>query len=357
MINATKPYLPPKESFNKYVDDIWKTGWLTNNGKHLRELEIQLNDYLGTRHLAVVNNGTIAIQIIIKAMQLHGDVITTPFSYVATTSSLVWENCNPVFADIDPETLCISPAEIEKRITPNTTAILATHVFGVPCDVEAIQAIADHRNLKVIYDAAHAFGVSFKGESLLNFGDASTLSFHATKLFHTVEGGAMICKDESLFKTMEYMRRFGHDGPYKFHGLGINGKISEVHAAMGLCILPHMESIYARRKAICDMYDSYLLSTALRRPRIPEGTSYNYAYYPLIFPDEKCLNRVIGALEAKAVNGRKYFSPSLNTLDYVDSDPMPVSEDISKRIFCLPLFHDLPDDAIEMISKIILENL
>lgn len=357
MINATKPYLPDRERFDRYMDLVWESAWLTNNGPLVRELEEKLNEYLGLKNLLLVNNGTIAIQILIRAMELAGEIITTPFSYIATTSSIVWERCRPVFADIDPETLCISPEEIERKITPRTSAIIATHVFGVPCNVEVIREIAERYGLKVIYDAAHAFGIEYNGKSLLEYGDASTLSFHATKLFHTVEGGAMVCRDEEIYRVAEYMRRFGHKGAYDIHGLGINGKNSEVHAAMGLSILPDIDLIIGRRKSICESYDDRLSGAELAKPLLPANVKYNYSYYPLIFPDSDVLDRVIGALEGENVHGRKYFNPSLNTLSYVEYEPMPLSEDIASRIFCLPLYHDLREEDIDMITSTILYHL
>ena len=234
MIPVTKPFLPPKEEYEDFLRGIWSRNWLTNNGPLVNELELRLKEYLKVKHLLYLSNGTIALQIAIKALGLKGEIITTPFSYVATTSSIVWENCKPVFVDIDPKTLNIDPEKLETAITKKTTAILATHVYGNPCDIEAIQAIADKHHLKVIYDAAHCFGTKYKGKSVFEYGDVSTTSFHSTKIFHTVEGGAVFTKDPSMLKRMAYMRNFGHDGPEKFNGVGINGKNSEFHAAMGL---------------------------------------------------------------------------------------------------------------------------
>jgi dTDP-4-amino-4,6-dideoxygalactose transaminase len=234
MIPVTKPFLPPIDEYKEYIDGIYQRQWLTNNGPLVNELELKLKEHLNVSHLLYLGNGTIAIQIAIKALELKGEIITTPFSYVATTSSIAWENCKPVFVDIDKDTLNIDPSKIEAAINANTSAILATHVYGNPCDIDAIQRIANKHNLKVIYDAAHCFGTKYKGKSVFEYGDVSTTSFHATKLFHTTEGGAVITTNPELLKKMSYLRNFGHDGPEKFECVGINGKNSEFHAAMGL---------------------------------------------------------------------------------------------------------------------------
>ena len=248
MIPVTKPFLPPIEEYQKYTEGIWQRNWLTNNGPLVNELELKLKDYLQVPHLLFLNNGTIAIQIAIKALQLKGDIITTPFSYVATTSSIVWEGCQPVFVDIDKHTFNIDASKIEAAITPNTSAILATHVYGNPCDIDAIAAIAKKHNLKVIYDAAHCFGTKYKGKSVFAYGDVCTTSFHATKLFHTVEGGAVFCNDADLLRKMAQLRNFGHDGPEHFNEVGINGKNSEFHAAMGLANLKYIQQIWIQEK-------------------------------------------------------------------------------------------------------------
>src|SRR5688572_25479009 len=236
MINVTKSFLPPIEEYVKYLEGIWERCHLTNHGPLVNELEEKLKTYLGVKNFFYLNNGTIAIQLAIKALDITGEVITTPFSYVATCSSIVWENAKPVFVDIDPGNFTIDATKIEAAITPRTSAILATHVYGIPCNVEEIDRIAKKHKLKVVYDAAHAFGVEYKGASLLNYGHISTLSFHATKLFHTVEGGGITTNDDELAHRIAYMRNFGHKGQEEFWGLGINGKSSEFHAAMGLCM-------------------------------------------------------------------------------------------------------------------------
>ena len=252
MINVTKTFFPPLEEYQKQLQRIWSNEWLTNRGELVLELEEKLKKYLSVDHILVTNNGTIPIQIALKLLGNGGEIITTPFSYVATSAAIVWEHCTPVFVDIHPEYLTIDETKIEAAITDKTTAILATHVFGNPCHVEVIEAIAKKHQLKVIYDAAHAFGVTYKGTSIFQYGDLSTCSFHATKLFHTGEGGALFAKDPKLQHQLFYSHNFGHDGPLAFHGLGINGKISELQAAMGLAVLPYMETILAERKKVVD---------------------------------------------------------------------------------------------------------
>ncbi len=353
-INVTKTYLPPLEEYTAYLQGIWERGHLTNHGPLLQELEEKLKTYLGVKHLFVVNNGTIALQIAIKALGLKNEIITTPFSYVATTSSIAWEGCTPVFADIDAKTLCINPDEIKHKITQATTGILATHVYGIPCNVEAIKEIAEQHNLKIIYDAAHAFGVNYKGTSVLNYGDISTLSFHATKLFHTIEGGAIITNDDELAHKISYMRNFGHNGPEAFFGVGINGKTSEFNAAMGLCILPKVPELIEARKRISELYDDLLKSTSLKKPELPEATEYNYAYYPVLFETEEQLLETRKRLNENSVFPRRYFYPSLNTVNYMGKQDAPVSEDVSKRVLCLPIYFDLAENDVRRIATLLI---
>jgi len=355
MINVTKSYLPDIKLYQEYVEGIWQRGWLTNHGPLVLELEQKLRDHLGVKHCFFVNNGTIAIQIALRAAGLEGEIITTPFSYVATVSSIVWERCIPVFADIEPGCLTLDPAQARKLITPRTKGILATHVYGNPCDVEGIEALAKEFGLKVIYDAAHAFGVKYKGTSLLNYGDISTLSFHATKLFHTIEGGAIITDDDDLAHNISYMRNFGHNGPEQFFGCGINGKSSEFNAAMGLCILPDIEKIIAAREKISKRYTELLgLNENITLLKLRPGTTYNYAYYPILFSSEELLLKAVAALKAKDITPRRYFYPSLNTLDYVTYSPCPVSEDVASRVLCLPLYYELSEAEVNLVANIVL---
>lgn len=353
MIPVTKPYLPPKEDYEAYLSDIWQRGWLTNNGPLVQELEAKLKDYLGVKHLFLVNNGTIAIQIAMKALGWKGEVITTPFSYVATTSSIVWEQCTPRFADIEPNSKTIDPKAVEALVNEHTCGILATHVYGNPCDVEALEEIAQKHGIQVIYDAAHAFSVDYKGTSLLNYGDISTLSFHATKLFHTIEGGAIVTNNDDFAYHINYMRNFGHKTPVDFYGCGINAKTSEFNAAMGLCMLPVVADLIVQRKQVFEIYNDLLKNTPLQPLEVRTGTTYNYAYYPLVFPSEEKLLQVQKALEAIDVVTRRYFYPSLNNLNYVTYEPCPVSEDVSTRVLCLPFFPDITLQQQKMIAEVV----
>jgi len=356
MIPVTKSYIPSVDDYNVYLKQIWQAGQLTNNGPLCRQLENDIACYLGVANLELVTNGTLAIQLAIKALNLQGEIITTPYSYVATTSSILWEGCEPVFVDIEDRTFCINPDLIEAAITEKTTAILATHVYGYPCDVVKIQQIADKYQLKVIYDAAHAFGVRFAGKSLLQYGDCSTLSFHATKLFHTAEGGAVICQDAVVAKRVFLMKKFGHIGEDDYLDIGINAKMSELHAAMGLCVLPKVNDIIAYRKECSSWYDEQLEDCFLQRPIAPADLEYNYAYYPVIFPTHEVMMRVRQALVDNDIGPRRYFYPSLNTLPFLKPElkrACPVSEGISSRVICLPLYVGLSRAEVEFICDLI----
>lgn len=357
MINVTKTFFPPLEEYHQQLERIWKNQWLTNRGELLLELEEKVKKYLSVSNIIIMTNGTIPIQIALKILGNQGEIITTPFSYVATTSSIVWENCKPVFVDIHPEYLTIDETKIEAAITPNTTAILATHVFGNPCNVEAINDIAKKYNLKVIYDAAHCFGVKYKEKSIFDFGDVSTCSFHATKLFHTGEGGALFCKDADLNHKMYYSHNFGHNGPLTFHGLGINGKTSELQAAMGLAVLPHMNQIIESRKSVVDFYNLNLNFGLVKTIRIRENTTWNYSYYPVLLQTESQLLKIQKALNDAEIFPRRYFYPSLNTIDFAKGTTMPISEDVASRILCLPLYAGLTKDELQKITSIINNNL
>ncbi|WP_341481583.1 DegT/DnrJ/EryC1/StrS family aminotransferase [Christiangramia lutea] len=289
MIPVTKTFLPPKEEYHKFLNEIWESNQIANGGTLHQKLREELKSYLKVENIILTANGTLPLQIALKSLAKNGEVITTPFSYVASTSSIIWENCTPVFVDIHPEYLTIDETKIEAAITEKTTAILATHVFGNPCNIEVIDKIAKKHKLKVIYDAAHCFGVKYKDTSLFNYGDVSSCSFHATKLFHTGEGGAMFCRDEKLYNELFYRHNFGHDGPDKFQGLGINAKLSELQAGMGLAVLPYVEKNIANRREILNIYDTELDFTNIRRLKIRENTTWNFAYYPIIFQSEKNL--------------------------------------------------------------------
>ena len=354
MINVTTPFLPPIEEYEDFVKGIWKRNWLTNNGPLVNELELKLKEYLDVNHLLFMTNGTVAIQIAIKALDLTGEIITTPFSFVATTSSIVWEGCKPVFVDIDPQTLNIDPTNIEKAITNKTTAILATHVYGNPCDVETINRIAKKHNLKVIYDAAHCFGSKYNGRPVFEYGDISTVSFHATKVYHTIEGGAVVTRDPELLKKMAYMRNFGFNGPEDFAEVGINGKNSEFHAAMGLVNLRYATDLLKARKDQSLLYDIALRNLEVRKPKIQNGAEFNYSYYPVVFETEVKLLKSLKLLNDNWVYPRRYFYPSLNGLRYVDKKQVPVTDDVSRRVLCLPLYHSLSQHEIDLIARLLL---
>jgi len=347
MINVTKTYLPPFDEYTAVLKRAWDKAWITNNGELVQELEQKLKEHLGVKNLLFTGNGTIVLQMALKALNITKEVITTPFSYVATTNAILWEGCKPIFVDIDPENFCIDANKIEAAITENTHAILATHVYGIPCNVEKIAAVAAKYNLKVIYDGAHAFGCNYKGKSLLSFGDISTCSFHATKLFHTVEGGCIIANNDETDHQLMLFRQFGHVYD-DYISVGVNGKNSEFHAAMGLCVLPKMEAIIADRKRISQQYDAALCGI-ITRLVIEDALEYNYGYYPVLFSSESKLLKVVEQLNHKQISGRRYFYPSLNELPYISKQSCPVSEDISRRILCLPIYYGLAAETIQII--------
>lgn len=355
MIPVTKPFLPPLAEYNAYLEGVWQRQWLTNMGPLASDLEMKLKQHLGVSHLLFVTNGTVALQMAIKALNLTGEIITTPFSFIATTSCIVWENCTPVFADINRDNLNIDPASIEKAITDKTSAILATHVYGNPCDVEKIEAIAKKHNLKVIYDGAHAFGVKVKGKSVFEYGDVSTCSLHATKLYHSGEGGLIVTKDPQLLKKLAYMRNFGFNGPEAFAELGINGKNSELHAAMGLVNLKYIEAIHNKRKEISERYDEKLKGLKAVRPKWHKDSAQNYAYYPVVFESEELLLKSVQKLAGNNIGARRYFYPSLaNTLPYLNPVELEVTDTISKRVLCLPLYYDLSLEEVDLICRLLL---
>jgi dTDP-4-amino-4,6-dideoxygalactose transaminase len=351
MITVTKTFLPPIDEYTAQLKRAWDSQWITNRGQLVLELEEKLKEYLEIDNIIITNNGTIPLQIALKLLGKNGEIITTPFSYVATSAAIVWENCKPVFVDIDPDYLTIDHTKIEEAITERTTAILATHVFGNPCNIDAIDAIAKKHNLIVIYDAAHCFGVNYKGKSIFSYGDISTCSFHATKLFHCGEGGAMFTNSKELAHQMFYSHNFGHNGTLDFHGLGINGKTSELQAAMGLAVFPHMRFIISERKKIVEVYN--LALSNLKKIKLRENTDWNFSYYPIIFNSEDELLKTEKALNAKAIMPRRYFYPSLNTIQYLSGQHMPISESISKRILCMPLYVGLTPADIEAICIIV----
>jgi dTDP-4-amino-4,6-dideoxygalactose transaminase len=360
MITVTKTFLPPIDEYVSCIEKIWQTGQITNNGPLSCQLSDDLNNYLGFSNLTLTANGTLALQLAIKSLDLKGEIITTPYSYVATTNAILWEGCEPVFVDIEDKMFCMNPDLIEASITEKTSAILATHVYGYPCDVEKIQQIADKHNLKVIYDAAHAFGVKLYGKSILQRGDCSTLSFHATKMFHTAEGGAVICKDAEVAKRVFLMTKFGHIGEDNYFDVGINAKMSELHAAMGLCILPKVLDIIASRKDCSCWYDEELKFSSLQKPVARTGLEYNYAYYPVIFSTREVMMKVSQILWDNNICPRRYFHPSLNTLPFLKPKlkrACPVSEDISGRVLCLPVYAGLQRLEVANICNLVLQSI
>lgn len=355
-IFVTRPNFPDKEKFKNYIDQIWENKQLTNHGPLHNDLEQRLKEFLNVDYLHFTTNGTLALQIAIRAMGLNGyDIITTPFSYVATTSSILWENCNPIFVDIDSSTLCIDPKKIEAAITKNTKAILAVHVFGNPCAIEAIEEIAKKHDLKIIYDAAHAFGCTYKNKSLLDYGDLSISSFHATKTFHTIEGGCVISHDKITAEKIYKIRSFGHIGDEHFE-LGFNAKASELQAAMGLLNLEAFENGVRKRKDLFEEYNASLDWNKLEKQKTRDNFIQNYGYYPVIFENENMCLSVIDALNKEDIFPRRYFYPSLNTIPYLrERASCPISEDITKRILCLPLYATLDMQDVKKISSIINE--
>lgn len=358
MIPVTKPYLPSREKIDNYIDDIYNNQWLTNNGPLVQELTKRLENYLGVENLLLVVNGTLALQIAYRALGItrdeeYSEAITTPFTFAATASSLKWEGVEPIFTDIDSDTWCLNPRLIEKALTPHTRAIVPVHVFGNACEVEEIDKIGRQHALKVVYDASHAFGVSYKGESLLKYGDASTLSFHATKLFHTIEGGAIVFKSKADLEYAKKLINFGIPGVDSIENVGINAKMNEFQAAMGLCVLDEIELNLLGRKKVSDIYTE-ALSGYVKLQKLNEFSTQNYAYFPIIMKDEETVRKTIASLKSSGISARRYFSPSLDTLSKIYKTPMKTcynSRDISKRIICLPIYSSLDIDAVVKVVE------
>jgi dTDP-4-amino-4,6-dideoxygalactose transaminase len=357
MINVTKTYLPDIDKYKSYIDEIYANGQLTNNGPLVQKLERRLEEYLGVNNVILVANGTLALDVAYRALDLTGDVITTPFSFVATTSSIVSNGLNPLFVDINPHTFNIDSSLIEESITNKTSAIVPVHVFGNSCKVESIQQIAERHNLKVVYDAAHAFDVKHKNQSVLNYGDISTLSFHATKLFHTIEGGALIIKDNELANKARSLINFGFNNAGEISNLGINAKINEFEAAMGLCVLDDINLILEKRKTICNNYGQ-ALSGMVQLQEKNNNSSNNYAYFPIVLESEDQLLSIVQKLNKMQIFPRRYFRPSLNKLSYVEQgQACPISEYISNRVLCLPLSHSIKEKYQNIVINTILEVL
>ncbi len=337
MITVTKPYLPLRRIFEKYVDQIYSSNWLTNFGPLEQQLTEKLKEFLQVDNLLLVSNGTLALQVLYRALNLKGEVITSPFSFVATTSSLVWENLVPKFVDINPMSLNLDISLLESSISSNVSGILPVHVFGRACDVWELQEIANKHKLKLIYDSAHAFNVkTSENKNILSYGDASILSFHATKLFHTIEGGAIISKDNEVIKECKKLINFGITAPDVIQGLGTNSKMNEFSAAMGLAVLEHIDEIMSERQIVYEYYTQLINPELLLKPIT--YASNNFSYFPLILKDENTVLNISKKLLANGIQTRRYFYPSLNTLNYVKYQPCPVSENIASRILCLPMY-------------------
>lgn len=355
-IYVSKPLLAPLDQYVEMLKGIWDSGILTHNGPLVQKLEKEIDTYLGIDTTTVVTNGTISMQLAMRALDiLEGEVITTPFSWVANCNAIQWERCEPVFVDVDPESFNINPDEIEAAITERTRAILGVHVFSRPCDVERIEAIASAHKLRVIYDGAHAFGVKYNNKSIFSWGDISTTSFHATKLFNTGEGGAVFTSD-FLKERIKSLRFFGIDSKNNITDIGCNAKMTEIHAALGLCNIPYLTSVIQVRKAI---YSNYFkaLGNKLSFQKF-DSSSYNYSYVPVLFSSETELKTVISYLNANNVFPRRYFFPSLNEVKAIQQyTPCPISEDISRRILCLPTYNELSLESVKWISELILETL
>ncbi|MBU1101718.1 MAG: DegT/DnrJ/EryC1/StrS family aminotransferase [Bacteroidetes bacterium] len=349
-IYVTMPSLAPLDEYMEILQGVWERGILTHNGPLVQQFEKDFNKILGIKNLVAVSNGTIALQMAIKALELKGEIITTPFTWIATVSSIMWEGCTPVFADIDAETLNIDPKQIEEKITDKTVAIMPVHVFGNPCDIESIEVIAKKHNLKVIYDAAHAVGSTYKNESILKFGDLSATSFHATKLLNTAEGGAVIANNIELHEKLKRIRFFGHNENKDIVEEGFNGKMTEVHAALGLVNLKYYEDVLKDRKSKWLYYRKQLStinSFAFQELKFGES---NYSYFPVIFQSEDKLLKAELTLNENNIFPRRYFYPSVNKYDKIlEQSHLPVSEDISRRILCLPLYYKLTYEEINFV--------
>jgi dTDP-4-amino-4,6-dideoxygalactose transaminase len=353
-IYVTKSFKPPIEEYFEKIKNIFDNNQFSNRGKMVKELEFEIQNLLkhNSYKILLTNNGTIPIQMALKHFVSEGEVITTPFSFVATTSSILWENCTPRFVDIEPEYFCIDENKIEGAINENTKCILATHVFGNPCNVEKIDQISKKYNIPVIYDGAHAFGTKFNGKSIFEFGDISTCSFHATKIFHTAEGGCMFFKNKDVCTEIFKMHNFGISN-YNIETVGINAKMSELNAALGLTIVKYFNDILTNRQKVYNNYMNLLSFMNYKPLKIRENSNWNYSYFPIIFENEKSLLNVIKKLNGNNIFPRRYFYPSLNNLDYVKYKPMKNSEQISSCILCLPFYDSLEESKINLISKII----
>jgi dTDP-4-amino-4,6-dideoxygalactose transaminase len=365
-IYVTQPTLPPLEEFTKLLKQIWDTKILTNNGPFHKQFEKALADYLGVKYLSLFANGTLALITALQALRVTGEVITTPFSFVATTHSLWWNNIKPVFADIEPDYFNLDPLKVEAAITPQTTAIMPVHVYGNPCNLEALQRIADTYGLKLIYDAAHAFGVKINGESILNFGDLSVLSFHATKIFNTIEGGAIISPDEKTKKRIDYLKNFGFADETTVIAPGINAKMNELQSAYGLLQLKYVDECIGKCKKIASIYRDQLKGVkGINFLEDIEGVYHAYSYFPILVDKEKfgkTRDELYEELKKHNIFGRRYFYPLISQFPsyrgLLSSKPenLPMAEKVAKQVLCLPIFPDLELSTIEKIAGLILSK-
>lgn len=361
-IYVTKTRLPELKTFSRLCGEIFQRAWVTNNGQCVQELECALAKYLGVSHVLACNNGTMALMLAIHCAGLAGKkVAVTPYTYVATLSALLWLHCVPVFVDIEPDTLCLSPELLRKRFQkePDIAGVLPVHIYGMACDVEGLDAVCREYGAVLIYDAAQAFGSRYNGKSLLEYGDYSICSFHATKIFHTAEGGCVVSHSSEAHKALSLSRAFGHINDTHY-SLGINGKLSELHAAMGLSLLPGTDEEIARCKEVRAMYDSALEGLPLQRPSLRDGLDWNNAYYPVLLPDEECCVRVGQTLKKHGIHPRRYFYPALNTLPYLQEEwrvPCPVAEDTARRVLCLPMYGEMDFESVVRISASLAECL
>ena len=363
-ITVTQPCLPPLEEFISYLQQIWQNKWLTNNGPLHQQLEKELAEYLGVKHISVFSNGTLALITALQALNITGEVITTPFSFVATTHSLWWNKIKPVFVDIEPEFLNLDPTKIEAAITPQTTAIMPVHVYGNPCKVKEIQHIADKHGLKVIYDAAHAFGVKINGNSVLNYGDLSVLSFHATKVYSTIEGGAIICHTEEMKHHIDNLKNFGFRGETVVEEPGINAKLNEVQAAYGLLQLKYVDGFIAKRKEITELYRSLFKDiSGIHFLNDMEGVTHGYSYFPILIDKDKfgkSRDELYEHLKSHNIYSRRYFYPLIssfepyNTLESSTPTNLKVAHKAAENVLCLPIFVELEDrqvvDIVNLLS-------
>lgn len=363
-ITVTSPLLPPLDEFTEYLRDIWNRKWITNNGYYHEELEKALCSYLGVEYISLFTNGTLPLIAALQALRISGEVITTPYSFVATTHSIWWNGIKPVFVDIDPLTGNLDPDCIEAAITPQTTAIMPVHVYGTPCDIERIQAIADKYGLKIIYDAAHAFGVQINGKSILTAGDISTLSFHATKTYNTIEGGALICKDAQMKQRIDYLKNFGFADETTIVAPGINAKMDEVRSAYGILGLKYVDAAIEVRQEVASCYRK-----ALREVKgvsffenLP-GVRYNYSYFPIFIDAEKygmTRDELYFKMKERGILGRRYFYPLISTFSTYRGLPsasvsnLPIATSMAQRVICLPMHHLLNNEDVEYVLSTII---